>query len=489
MASGTTPASPAPPVPPSQPSQPPYGRRARRQRPRSIFSGLMLILIGVIFLVQRLAPRIDLGYWITHYWPVIIILWGVAKLIDRLSFTSMPAGEARFDPATGAPLPAASRPALLTGGEFALVVLLLLVVGVVFVHGWLRQVLPRGVMDSSPFAQTAKQTQHAGASALAAKSKIVIKTTDGDVTIHASPTNELLVTADETARGDSDSEAQSALKNIQIAIDHTADGYIVHPVNDRNGDITVDLDVTVPKDAGVSAATERGDIRITDAAGNVETSAGSGDVTIRGASGGLTADSGPGDTRIDGVSGPVRFHKHGPGDIEISNVQGDAKIEGSTLGDVTVRNVTKGVSVSSQRTTFSAAALPGELRLDRGDIQLSHASGPVTISSHNQDVKANDIEGQFDLTAEHGDVEIQYSQTPKQPINITTDSGDVSLSLPAGSSFSISAVSKSGDVENDFGNGSSEEDGGSHSLNATYGSSGPQIRINTRYGDIHIRKD
>jgi Putative adhesin len=85
-------------------------------------------------------------------------------------------------------------------------------------------------------------------------------------------------------------------------------------------------------------------------------------------------------------------------------------------------------------------------------------------------------------------VEIEYSQPPKAPISITTDSGDVSLSLPAGASFSVSAVSKSGDLENDFG-GSSDDHAGSHSLNATYGSGGPQIRITSHYGDIHIHKN
>ncbi len=230
----------------------------------------------------------------------------------------------------------------------------MLILGLVFVHGWLRQVLPRGVMDSSPFARTAAQTQHASATAIAPNSKIVIKGTDGDVTIHPSATSDLLVSASqESARGGHRLRSKrAALARVQVAIDHTSDGYVVHPVNDKNGDISVDLDVTVPKSAGVSAATQHGDIRITDAVGNVETSAGAGDVTIRNTTGAVSADSGPGDTKIDGASATVRFHKRGPGDVEISNVQGEAQIEGNTLGDVVIRNVTKGVSLSSTRTTF-----------------------------------------------------------------------------------------------------------------------------------------
>ncbi|MGC2694923.1 MAG: DUF5668 domain-containing protein, partial [Candidatus Angelobacter sp.] len=65
------------PVPPS-----PY----YRPRPRSIFGPLALISIGVLFLLDttRMVPRQTLHWWFAHYWPVLLIIWGAAKLIEHL---------------------------------------------------------------------------------------------------------------------------------------------------------------------------------------------------------------------------------------------------------------------------------------------------------------------------------------------------------------------------------------------------------------------
>jgi len=46
-----------------------------------IFWGLVLILIGGLFLLDRLGMH-DFGYYISRYWPVIIILVGLSTLIS-----------------------------------------------------------------------------------------------------------------------------------------------------------------------------------------------------------------------------------------------------------------------------------------------------------------------------------------------------------------------------------------------------------------------
>src|SRR5215831_14596605 len=63
------------------PSEPPI---PSRYRPRPIFPGLALILIGTLLLVARLHPGMNLFYVITRFWPVLLILWGVSKLIERI---------------------------------------------------------------------------------------------------------------------------------------------------------------------------------------------------------------------------------------------------------------------------------------------------------------------------------------------------------------------------------------------------------------------
>src|SRR5580704_46934 len=66
------------PVPPMQPLPP---RRYRRS-----FSGpLVLIILGVIFLLGNLhmLAWARIGTLFAHYWPLLLILWGVLKLIEH----------------------------------------------------------------------------------------------------------------------------------------------------------------------------------------------------------------------------------------------------------------------------------------------------------------------------------------------------------------------------------------------------------------------
>jgi len=46
----------------------------------SIFSGLLLIVLGVLFLLARFHPDLRIWHLFWHFWPVLIILWGIAKL-------------------------------------------------------------------------------------------------------------------------------------------------------------------------------------------------------------------------------------------------------------------------------------------------------------------------------------------------------------------------------------------------------------------------
>ncbi len=77
----------------------------------SIFSGLLLIVLGILFLLARFHPNLGIWHLFWRFWPVLIILWGIAKLVDHMSAER--AGE--------------SRPPLLTGGEAALLLLIVFV--------------------------------------------------------------------------------------------------------------------------------------------------------------------------------------------------------------------------------------------------------------------------------------------------------------------------------------------------------------------------
>jgi hypothetical protein len=48
----------------------------------AVFSGLVLIAVGVLFLLERLGLA-DFHYVIRHYWPLIIVIIGLSKVLRR----------------------------------------------------------------------------------------------------------------------------------------------------------------------------------------------------------------------------------------------------------------------------------------------------------------------------------------------------------------------------------------------------------------------
>src|SRR5438309_5425593 len=56
-------------------------------RPNRSFAGpVVLIVMGVVFLLGTMGILhwYDLGRLFAHYWPVLIILWGVIKLAEHM---------------------------------------------------------------------------------------------------------------------------------------------------------------------------------------------------------------------------------------------------------------------------------------------------------------------------------------------------------------------------------------------------------------------
>ncbi len=68
-----------PPQPP--PAPPPYRYR------RSFAGPVILILIGLLFLMKNLGFRFPIWHWFGHWWPLLLILWGVIILVDNVTST------------------------------------------------------------------------------------------------------------------------------------------------------------------------------------------------------------------------------------------------------------------------------------------------------------------------------------------------------------------------------------------------------------------
>ncbi|MGC2333211.1 MAG: DUF4097 family beta strand repeat-containing protein [Candidatus Acidiferrales bacterium] len=441
----------------------------------SLFAGLLLILLGVIFLVDRMYPGFEVGRLVRLYWPVLLILWGVAKLLDRLSERG--AGQ--------------RRPGILSGGEAVLLVLLAIVLSSFVFRDWLRDHFPGIHIELPPFHESYSQPIPIAPQTLAPGARVSIATGRGDVTVHATDGDNLIVTATKSGPGANESSARERMKEVALAIDPQGSGVLIHPIRTDTapGGVSVDIDVRVPKSSPLSIDAAHGDVSVSGVSGSIDVRAGNGDTAIHGAGADVSVESENGDISVEGVGGNLRLTGRGD-DVKIENVAGNAAIDGAFSGDIELRNVAKTTHCATQFSDLTLGQLTGRMELDSGDISVSGVTGDVRIATRNKDIDVDRVAGQLNIVDSHSDIDVKYPMAPRADIGIADDSGDIDLTLPSSSNFFLSAISRSGEVNSDFSGSAlkpiNEED--MQQLSGQFGTGGPKISIATTYGTIQLSK-
>lgn len=448
---------------------------------RSIFGGLILILIGALLLVHQFHPEIGIGPFFQRYWPLLLVLWGLALLVDyfltpRLGGTHAPA---------------------VAGSEVALIVVLLLVVAGIAGYDWARKHSPDfdfGVDDmfDHPYDWKTDLTP------IVAKSNappISIATDRGDITINPAMDEKLHVNVDKIARAASEEEAKRAADAVQVRITPADnDGFHIEPeighvANFDSSDLRTDLNILAPPQSPLSVQTNHGDIRIASMKAPVTINSRSGDLDMHDVSGDITATMTHGDTHIDSVKGNVRLDGRG-GEVDISDVTGDATIAGEFYGPIRAHNIGKTTRFTSSVSNLTLGKLSGQMEMDSGDFSVSDVSGSFMLNTKNKDVTIDNVNGRIDLTDAHGDINLHFEQAPHDDVRIADDSGNIDITIPAHSNFTISAISKSGEIDNEFEGSAlkSSTSGETTILQGAFGTGGPHITLSTTYGTISIHK-
>jgi len=445
----------------------------------SIFTGLLLIFLGFLFLLQRFEPQLGIGHLIRRYWPLLLIVWGIAKLIDH--FSTSRTGE--------------GRPPILSGPEAALLILIVAVlIGMSFSDWFPSFISTRFHGDSdddiSIFGRRYSESQEISKKAIPAGAHVVIRTGRGNITVHASSGNDLRVTASESASGSSEEAARDHLKNVKVVIEESSRSFEVHPVHqdDAEGHVSVDLDVSVPNQALVWTNTRLGDISISGTTGAISAAPEHGDVEIHDAAD-VSVQMQKGDVRIGDILGNLKLTGTG-NDLDISNIAGDAAVSGDFFGTIRIRNVAKTTRYTSQRSDLTIVKMTGLLELDSGDLRLSDVAGLAKLNTNDKDLEVENVAGKLNIEDTHGDIQVSFSQPPREDVSISNGTGDVDLTLPSRSTFEISAVSHKGEARSEFEQGQLEpiNDSGTGRLNGKIGAQGPKITIITNYGTITLHK-
>jgi hypothetical protein len=448
-----------------------------RLRPRgsSVFSGLILIFIGLLLLLHNYRG-FELTGVILRWWPLILIFWGAIKIYERT------AG------ARGSQ-PGASR---ITSGEVFLVLGLLALVGIVASIDMVPRHFPgMGEMDfpGEAFASSIDVAPKA----VPANARITVRGGRGDIVVRASDQPEIRVSGKVNVKSWSENAAKRMSEHVSAEIVQNGDGFEVRPTGVGGGGsrVSVDMDITVPKKALLTVHSEKGDVSVSDMASQVSVDNGNGDIEVRGTGGDVSVDMRHGDAKISDTKGDVKISGHG-GSVEVVNASGSFTINGEFVGPIRADKVTKGVRFVSHRTDLTVTQLAGHMEAGSGNLDVVDAPGNLIARTRDEDITIENAGGKVKIDNRNGNIQVRYSSPPKEDIEITNASAPITLTLPESSSFEILADCHSGDIDSEFESDTlkktSTDSGDSH-LEGKYGRGrGPKIILKTSYGSISIHK-
>jgi DUF4097 and DUF4098 domain-containing protein YvlB len=441
-------------------------------RRRSIFSGLILIIVGLLFLLHNFRYNLPVWRILERWWPLLFIIWGLAKLYDRM--VAQRSGEA--------------APATISGGEIALIIILLVVIGSAGLIDWGGSHPGRGFWV--PWEDSYTFSEDTPAVSVPTNAQISVRADRGDINVYGDETNQIRVTTRKTAYGDSENEGKDRADHVHVSVNQTGSSYIVEP-SESAGEgrpVRTDMEVHVPKGAALSVDSENGAVQVSSVSGNVNVTDRHGDTEVRAAGADVTVDESGGNVTVTGANGDVRVTGHG-NDIEIANVQGSASTQG-TFDGLRFEHVTKGVRFLSNRTDLTVSQLNGRLELEGGgNLTLSDASGNVSLVTKDRDITFENVTGRIHVENTQGAVSLRFAQAPAEQIEISNRSGDINLELPSKSAFDLDARSDNGEIETEWGDQSKVSTlQGNAVLVESFGERGPKVLLRTTYGTIHLRK-
>jgi DUF4097 and DUF4098 domain-containing protein YvlB len=448
-----------------------------RRRRRSFSGPFVLIVVGLVFLLGNLhmLSWARLGTWFAHYWPVLLILWGVIKLIEYQ--------QAQRE---GAPAPGIGA-----AGIFLVVVIV--------VSGLIATQAARfnwsGIRDqiniddddlNNIFGESFNFDDHLEQDFPAGASLKVIDN-HGAVSVHASDDNKITVVVRKRIGADNqydankyNDETKPTLTTIGglATLDAKVGGAGDHPV-------LTDLDISLPRKAAITIVSRHGDATIAGRDGDVEISDQRGDVSVEEVKGNVKVSLAKGSAKIEQVTGDV--HVEGRlNEVSVGDIKGGVQLDGEFQESVKLARIGKTVTFKSSRTDMEFSKIDGELDLNSDDLHADNLTGPLRLTTRSKEIRLEGVSGDVRLKDENGGVEVTMRSLGN--VQIDNRKGDIQLSVPEKSGFRMDARTRDGEIQSDFGelkvaNGDSQA-----SASGSVGNASSHIVLNNEHGGIEIRK-
>jgi DUF4097 and DUF4098 domain-containing protein YvlB len=478
--------TPNPPVnPPAQPAAQ-YAPPPRR-RPRSIAGPFVMITLGLLLLLANFGALSwgSLGVWFAHWWPLLLILWGVIKLVEHNQ-----ARNAGYD-ARG-----------IGFGGWILVIFVALfgitASGVVKHKDDLKAIGINMGGEPHTFEDDMSQPFVAGDSL-----RVDVGNADVNVRASGSSDDKVHVHVKRVVRSMTQADAQREYDASKPTL--TKEGKLIRLESaggaDRGPRIQIgfwdfpsesfEIIVSLPRKADLTIQTRHGDVLVSERDGDIKIDTEHGDLVLNTIAGSVNLSSSHGDTSLNGIKGNVTL-EGGKGDVSARDIEGLLSINADRFGDLSAHNISRGIHFTSPNTDLDLGKLEGFLDMDEGDLSAKQISNGFKISTRSKDINLSGVSGDVTISNSHGDVSVR-AVAPLGNINIDNQNSDIHLALPENGPFELEADTDNGDITSSFPQvkvTSNDDDRVAKASGAAgaVGSKGPKVRIHTSHADIEIAR-
>ena len=457
------------------PGVPPVAPPPRR---RSLAGPFVLIILGAVFLMATMHVLSigRLAHLFANYWPALLILWGVIKLIEHQR------AQREGYRASG------------IGGGGVVLVVMIVIFGLMATQ--LEHVNWSGLHDqfnwddndfSDIFGQSYNFNDNLQQDYPAGSSLKVIDT-HGAVSVHAADDNKITVAVRKRVGAENQNDADKYNNQTKptitvmgglVTLDAKADAAGDHPVES-------DLDISLPRKAQVTIVSRRGDVTLTGRDGNVDITTQHSDTSVEDVNGNVKVNQEKGSVKIEQIAGDV--HVQGRvNEVSVSDVKGAVQLDGEFQESIKLARITKTVSFKSARTDMEFSHIAGTLDLDSDELHAEEITGPLHLTTRSKNIRLEQVSGDVRVQNDNGAIEVGMRTLGN--IQIDNRNGDIQLSLPDKAAFRLDAHTRDGEIQSDFPEVKVNNDEHEARATGSIGSATSHIVLNNEHEGIEIRKE
>jgi DUF4097 and DUF4098 domain-containing protein YvlB len=456
---------------PPQPIPPPYRYR------RSIAGPLVLIIIGLVFLLRNMGVHVPVWHWFGHWWPLLLILFGVIRLIEH--YTADRQGYRRAGLGAGT------------------ILLLVLIVAIGLSAHYSSDIDWGGVRDQIQMDDnlggifgTAYTFDDTLQQPFPAHGNLRVVCDHGSLNISPADDNTLRVVVHKKVYAQNQNDANKYNEGTKPQITVTGSAVLLNANTNGAGEhgVESDMDIFVPRDAVLDVASKRGDVTINDRKADVKVSLQHGDVALDDITGAAKLNLEKGSVRAGKISGDLDVSGH-IDNASIEECGGAVHLSGDFFQDIRLSKIAKTVTFNSSRSDMEIASVPGDIEIATDSVRGNDLSGPIRVVTRSKDIHLEDISGDLQVETTNGDVEVHAAgKLPMGRMTITGKHGDITLVLPSNAGFQLDATTRKGDITCDFGAIKVSETNGTSHASGTVGNGVSKLQITADTGDIRISK-